>query len=184
MNLDDLCRRPWNDSGFSSSDSYYLWIISFAWARNHFFPLDLKSDSWKMRKLLLIQWWKLLISDYESYLFYKMFMWFFLKVTCHDSVNQVHVQHNEKLHHVSNITHSILSWLIFNCGGFCTENWWHVSNGKKSSWNSWKFSERSFRGRNVFFEILHVIWTSGMCGRDFDSERPWTCPKGTFYIAH
>ena len=120
MNLDDLCRRPWNDSGFSSSDSYYLWIISFAWARNHFFPLDLKSDSWKMRKLLLIQWWKLLISDYESYLFYKMFMWFFLKVTCHDSVNQVHVQHNEKLHHVSNITHSILSWLIFNCGGFCT----------------------------------------------------------------
>ena len=49
---------------------------------------------------------------------------FFIKCLCDffksDSVNQVHVQHNEKLHHVSNLTHSILSWLIFNCGGFCT----------------------------------------------------------------
>ena len=110
-------------------------------------------------EIIFSRWtWSLTREKCENYYSYSggnyssliMIHTFFINCLCDffksDSVNQVHVQHNEKLHHVSNITHSILSWLIFNCGGFCTENWWHGSNGKKSSWNSWKFSETSFRG--------------------------------------
>ena len=146
MNLDDL-----------GPSELILWIfcirillsldyLFFLGPKRFYTPDYLQSDSRKMRKLLLI----ILVEITHLSMIHTFFkICDFQKVSVQVKIKFKSSFNYERLHHVSNITHSILSWLIFNCGGF-TKNCPRFANLEIHE------NSRKLRVKNDFFHIQMI----------------------------
>ena len=81
----------------------------------------------------------------------------------------------ERVHHVNNITHSILTWLIFNCGGFLPKTVFKIRKFIKIQKFDLTEGEIFFFSENIcagFEKNSEQNVRPGLCGRDCESKRP------------